>query len=129
MGLEHLMRRRAELGAAITPSVREDIKLLNADRWLYPAGTVSALLGVLFALVVIPFGPNLIAQDIGIGAFYFIVVLDFIVLGVALTGWGANTPDAVDAYYRITAQLVAYVVPLGSRLRRGHHDGGELCLS
>ena len=113
MGLEHLMRRRAELGAATTPSVREDIKLLNADRWLYPAGTVSALLGVLFALVVIPFGPNLIAQDIGIGAFYFIVVLDFIVLGVALTGWGANTPDAVDAYYRITAQLVAYIVPLG----------------
>ena len=113
MGLEHLLRRRAELGAATTPSIREDVKLLDADRWLYPAGTVSALLGVLFALVVIPFGPNLIAEDIGIGAFYFIVVVDFVVLGVALTGWGANTSDAVDAYYRITAQLVAYVVPLG----------------
>ena len=113
MGLEHLIRRRAELGPATTPSIREDTKLLNADRWLYPAGTVSALLGVLFALVVIPFGPNFIARDIGIGAFYFIVVLDFVVLGVALTGWGTNVPDAVDAYYRITAQLVAYVVPLG----------------
>ena len=107
------MRRRAELGAATTPSVREDIKLLQADRWLYPAGTVSALLGVFFALVVIPFGPGLIVEDIGIGAFYFIVVVDFVVLGVALTGWGTNIPDAVDAYYRITAQLIAYVVPLG----------------
>lgn len=113
MGLERLVRRRAELGPATAPRVREDTKLLNADRWLYPAGTVSALLGVLFALVVIPFGPDLIAEDIGIGAFYFIVVLDFVVLGVALTGWGANTPGAVDTYYRITAQLVAYVVPLG----------------
>jgi len=113
MGLERLMRRRAELGPATAPRVREDTKLLSADRWLYPAGTVSALLGVLFALVVIPFGPDLIAEDIGVGAFYFIVVLDFVVLGVALTGWGANTPGAVDAYYRITAQLVAYVVPLG----------------
>ncbi len=113
MGLERLMRLRAELGPAAAPRVREDVKLLNADRWLYPAGTVSALLGVLLALVVIPFGPGLIAEDLGIGAFYFIVVVDFVVLGVALTGWGANTRDAVDTYYRITAQLVAYVVPLG----------------
>ena len=113
MGLERLIRRRAELGPATTPRIWEDTKLLNADRWLYPAGTVSALLGVLFTLVVIPFSPDLIAQDLGIGAFYFIVVLDFIVLGVALTGWGTNISDAVDAYYRITAQLVAYVVPLG----------------
>lgn len=113
MGLERLMRLRAELGPAAAPRVREDVKLLNADRWLYPAGTVSALLGVLFALVVIPFGPGLIAEDLGVGAFYFIVVVDFVVLGVALTGWGANTRDAVDTYYRMTAQLVAYVIPLG----------------
>ena len=113
MGLERLMRLRAELGPAAAPRVREDVKLLNADRWLYPAGTVSALMGVLLALVVVPFGPGLIAEDLGIGAFYFIVVVDFVVLGVALTGWGANTRDAVDAYYRMTAQLVAYVVPLG----------------
>ncbi len=113
MGLERFMRRRAELGPATAPHIREDAKLLSADRWLYPAGAVSALLGVSFALVVIPFGPGLVAEDIGIGAFYFIVVVDYVVLGVALTGWGANIPDAVDAYYRITAQLVAYIVPLG----------------
>ncbi len=113
MGLERLMRLGTDLGSAAAPTVRENVELPNADRWLYPAGTVSALLGVLFALVVIPFGPDLIAEDIGIGAFYFIVVVDFVVLGVALTGWGANTRDAVDTYYRITAQLVAYVVPLG----------------
>lgn len=113
MGLERLMRLRAELGPAATPRVREDVKLLNADRLLYPAGTVSALMGVLLALVVVPFGPGLIAEDLGIGAFYFIVVVDFVVLGVALTGWGANTRDAVDTYYRMTAQLVAYVIPLG----------------
>jgi NADH-quinone oxidoreductase subunit H len=63
--------------------------------------------------VVIPFGPTLVPSDLGIGVFYFIVVIDFVVLGVALTGWGANTPDAVESCYRIIAQLVAYVVPLG----------------
>jgi NADH-quinone oxidoreductase subunit H len=64
-------------------------------------------------MVVVPLGPGLIGQDLGIGLFYVIVVVDFVVLGVALAGWGANTPDAVEACYRIIAQLVAYVVPLG----------------
>ena len=112
--LERLFRSPTqEAGPAATPPVTKDIKLLGADRWLYPAGTVSAFLGVLFAFTVIPFSPTLIAEDLGIGAFYFIVVVDFVVLGVALTGWGANTPKAVDAYYRITAQLISYIIPLG----------------
>lgn len=87
--------------------------LPNTDRWLYPAGPLVALLGAALATVVIPFGPHLIGADLGIGVFYFIVVVDFVVLGLALGGWGANTPHAVEVYYRITAQLVAYVVPLG----------------
>jgi len=90
--------------------------LPNRDRWLYPAGPVIALAGVFLGAIIIPFGPALIGQDLEIGVFYFIVVLDFVVLGVALTGWGANTPDAVEACYRIVAQLVAYVVPLGLAL-------------
>ncbi len=84
-----------------------------ADRWLYPAGAVMALIGVAAGAVVIPFGPGLLGADLGIGLFYFIVVLDFVVLGLALTGWGANTRNSVEVYYRIVAQLVAYVVPLG----------------
>lgn len=87
-----------------------------ADRLLFPAGPVLALLGVTLAAAVIPFGPRLIGADLTIGVFYFIVVVDFVVLGVALSGWGANTREAVDSYYRITAQLVAYVIPLGLAL-------------
>ncbi len=87
-----------------------------ADRLLFPAGPVLALLGVTLAAAVIPFGPKLIGADLTIGVFYFIVVVDFVVLGVALSGWGANTRGAVDSYYRITAQLVAYVIPLGLAL-------------
>ncbi len=87
--------------------------LPNADRWLFPAGPVAALAGVLLGAVVLPFGPGLIARDLGIGVFYFLVVLDFVVLGIALSGWGANTPDTVESCYRIVAQLVSYIVPIG----------------
>ena len=114
MALERVMLRPAqEVGPAAAPPAERDIKLLREDRWLYPAGAVSALFGVAAAAIIIPFGPNLVAEDIGVGAFYFIVVVDFVVLGVAIAGWGANVRDAVDVYYRITAQLVSYVIPLG----------------
>jgi NADH-quinone oxidoreductase subunit H len=102
-----------EAGPARGIDLRQGVNLPNADRWLLPAGPVVALAGVALAMVVVPFGPALVGRDLGIGLFYVIVVVDFVVLGLALAGWGANTPDAVEACYRIVAQLVAYVVPLG----------------
>jgi len=108
-----LYGKERERGPAAVVSPRQDVILPNLDRWLYPVAPIVALLGVALASVVIPFGPELIGADLGIGAFYIIVVVDFVVLGLALGGWGANTLHAVEVYYRITAQLVAYVVPLG----------------
>ncbi|OLV17276.1 complex I subunit 1/NuoH family protein [Deinococcus marmoris] len=101
------------VGAAQPLTLDQDVQLGHADRWMYPAGPISALFGVTAAAAVLPFGPGLIGADLGIGAFYFIVVVDFVVLGVALGGWGAGSRNAVESFYRITAQLVSYVVPLG----------------
>jgi len=106
-------RDRGKPGPTTPVTWNEDLHFPNADQWLYPASGVLALLGVALALVVIPFGPTLIASDLGIGVFYFIVVADFIVVGIALGGWGANTSESVEACYRVVAQLVAYVIPLG----------------
>lgn len=108
-----LLKNEKELGAAGEISVRSDVQPQNTDSWLYQAAPVVGVFGAIWAMVVIPFGANLIGADLGIGLFYFIVVVDFIVLAIALGGWGANTPNAVEACYRIVAQLVAYVVPLG----------------
>lgn len=116
--LERLLVRRfaPEPGPATPLAYRQDVRPARPDRWMLPAGPVLALMGVALALVTLPFGPNLIGADLGIGVFYFIVVVDFVVLGIALSGWGANTPGAVEACYRIVAQLVAYVIPLGLAL-------------
>jgi NADH-quinone oxidoreductase subunit H len=108
-----LLTRRQELGAATAVQAGQDLRHNHPDRWMYPAGPLVALFGVVLAAVVIPYGPGLVGADLGIGFFYFIVVVDFVVLGIAIGGWGANTRNAVEVYYRIVAQLVAYVVPLG----------------
>jgi NADH-quinone oxidoreductase subunit H len=102
-----------EQGAAANAKINQELELLHVDRWLFLAGPITALFGVALAIAVIPFSPDLIGIDLGIGVFYFIVVIDFVVLGIALTGWGANTENAIESCYRIVAQLVAYVVPLG----------------
>jgi NADH-quinone oxidoreductase subunit H len=108
-----LLARRQDLGAAMAVEAGQDLRHHHPDRWMYPAGPLAALFGVVLAAVVIPYGPDLVGADLGIGLFYFIVVVDFVVLGLAVGGWGANTRNAVEVYYRIVAQLVAYVVPLG----------------
>ncbi len=108
-----LIPEGAEPGPAGPVDFRNEIDLPHTDRWLYPAAPIVALFGVALAVAVIPFGPGLIGSDLGIGVFYFIVVVDFVVLGLSLGGWGANAPNGVDVYYRIVAQLVAYVIPLG----------------
>lgn len=102
-----------ELGPAMPARSSEAVRPARPDPWMYVAGPVMAFLGACFAAVVVPFGPALVPADLGIGLFYFIVVVDFAVLGIALGGWGANTPAAVEACYRAVAQLIAYVVPLG----------------
>jgi NADH-quinone oxidoreductase subunit H len=108
-----LLARRQELGPAIAVEAGRELRLHHPDRWMYPAGPLVALFGVVLAAVVIPYDQNLVGADLGIGFFYFIVVVDYVVLGIAIGGWGANTRNAVEVYYRIVAQLVAYVVPLG----------------
>lgn len=105
-----LVRSYAEPGPA-APAAGEQTQ--RADRWMYAAAPLIALAGVALAMLVLPFGPRLVGADLGIGVFYLLVVLDFVVLGLALGGWGAGSEGSIDVYYRVTAQLAAYVVPIG----------------
>jgi len=98
------------------PSLKFSPDLLNPihpDTWLYNSAPIVAISGLLLAAVVIPVDKSLIGADLGIGIFYFIVVVDYVVLAVALGGWGGNIAQSIEACYRIVAQLVSYVVPLG----------------
>ncbi len=113
----HLIETRffpsSEPGPASKLNFKKDYHINHTDRWLYHSAPFVAFIGVAMAAAVIPLNKDFIGSDVNIGLFYFIVVVDFVVLGISLGGWGANTPNSVETYYRIVAQLVAYVVPLG----------------
>lgn len=112
-GLEPWLVRGREPGPATAVAVKGDIAARRRDPWMYDAGPIIGVIAVCCGAVVIPFGPTAVAADLNIGLFYFIVVVDLVVVGVALTAWGANTRASVEACYRVVAQLVGYVIPLG----------------
>jgi NADH-quinone oxidoreductase subunit H len=101
-----------EPGPAAAPA-RQRVRPAQMDPWTYFGGPIIALFAVVWAMVCLPWGPGFAPANVNIGLFYFIAVVDFSVLGIALGGWGGNTPGSVEAFYRIVAQLAAYVVPLG----------------
>lgn len=102
-----------EWGPAAPTDIPRNPRPSHADPLTYYGAPVIALFGVVWATVCLPWGRTLVPADVNIGLFYFIVVVDFVVLAIALGGWGGNTPGSVEACYRIVAQLAAYVVPLG----------------
>lgn len=84
-----------------------------ADRWMHAAAPVVAAAGVAAAVIVVPLAPGWIGSDLGIGVFYLLVMIDFVVVGVAMAGWGGGSAGGVESCYRACAQLVAYLVPTG----------------
>jgi hypothetical protein len=60
--------------------------LSDAARLFHPAGPLSALLVLTLAIAVILFEPRLIGSDFTVDAPYFLMIMDFMVLGMALGG-------------------------------------------
>ena len=112
-GAERLLTVAGGRGPAVHVRLRRPPPHPPADRWLYEAAPFVALAGVACAAVVLPAGGGRTGADLSIGLFYYIVVVDLVALAVAMGGWGAHARASIEACYRVVAQLVAYVVPLG----------------
>lgn len=91
---------------------KEDIKPTTADTISYMIAPVLAVMGVLMALAVIPFGAGLIGTDLSVGVLYLVALGSIGIMAALMAGWGSNNKYALLAGFRVVAQLLSYEIPM-----------------
>jgi NADH-quinone oxidoreductase subunit H len=98
---------------------KEDITPVRADKWVFTAAPMIALIPALVVFAVIPFGPevslfgrrvSLFITDINVGLLYIVSVASIGVYGIILAGWASNSKYPLLASLRASAQLISYEV-------------------
>jgi NADH-quinone oxidoreductase subunit H len=104
---------------AVKLLLKEDITPSRADKWVFTAAPVIALVPALIVFAVIPFGPEiqifghsvtLYITDINVGLLYVVSVSSIGVYGLILAGWASNSKYPLLASLRASAQLISYEV-------------------
>jgi NADH-quinone oxidoreductase subunit H len=91
---------------------KEDITPAGADRVVYNAAPLLAVVSVLLIWAVIPFASNIVGTDINVGVIYVVGVGGLGTLAIMMAGWSSNNKYAMLGAFRTAAQLVAYEVPM-----------------
>ncbi len=98
---------------------KEDITPVKADRVLFTAAPMIALIPAFLVFAVIPFGPEvslfgrritLYITDFNVGLLYVVSVASIGVYGIILAGWASNSKYPLLASLRASAQLISYEV-------------------
>jgi NAD(P)H-quinone oxidoreductase subunit 1 len=92
--------------------LKEDIIPAKGDPLLFTLGPAIVLIPVVLSYLVVPFGPNLIVADIGLGIFFWIVVSSVAPLGLLIAGYGSNNKYSFLGGLRAAAQSISYEIPL-----------------
>jgi NADH-quinone oxidoreductase subunit H len=97
---------------AIKMLTKEDIVPRNADRYLHLLAPILVVIPAVLVYAVLPWGPHMVPQDLGVGILFFVAIGAFHVLAVLIAGWGSNNKYSLLAAFRVVNQLLAYEVPL-----------------
>src|ERR671922_865579 len=104
---------------AVKLMIKEDITPVRADKWVFTAAPIIAMVPALIIYAVIPFGPEvslfgrkvaLFITDINVGLLYVVSVASIGVYGIILAGWASNSKYPLLASLRSSAQLISYEV-------------------
>ncbi len=97
---------------AVKLIMKEDITPAGADRLIYNAAPIVAVLSVIMIWAVVPFTPVHIGADLDIGVLYFVAIGSIGTLAIMMAGWSSNNKYALLGAFRVVAQLVSYEVPM-----------------
>jgi NADH-quinone oxidoreductase subunit H len=104
---------------AVKLMIKEDITPTRADKWVFTAAPIIALVPALVVFAVIPFGPSitlfgrtipLYIADVNVGLLYIVSVASIGVYGLILAGYASNSKYPLLASLRASAQLISYEV-------------------
>ena len=104
--------------------LKEDLLPIAAEKPLFIAAPMIALVCALVSIAVVPFGaPFRVAgvdmfdiSDINIGLLVILGITSIGVYGIALSGWSSNNKFALLGSLRATSQMISYELALGLSL-------------
>ena len=93
--------------------LKEDIIPTAADKIVFTAAPIMAILPAVMCLAVIPFSSSLFASDLNIGVLYLLSLGSLGIFGIATCGWAGNSKYGFLGSIRSAAQLISYEIPMG----------------
>ena len=92
--------------------LKENIVCREADKATFWLAPVVVFVASFLPFVAIPFGKNLIAQDLNLGLLYILAVSSLGVIGIFMAGWGSGNKYSLLGGMRTAAQIISYEIPL-----------------
>jgi NADH-quinone oxidoreductase subunit H len=125
VGWKGLLQPFADL---IKMLLKEVVVPANANRFLFLAAPIIALIPALSVWAAVPMNETFVIADINAGLLYILALTSLGVYGVILGGWAANSKYAFLGAMRSAAQIVAYEIAMGFALVGVLMAGGSLNL-
>jgi NADH-quinone oxidoreductase subunit H len=91
---------------------KEDFAPTGADITVFTLAPVVTYMASVMTLLVIPFAPGLIGQDLNVGLLYFFAMGGLTVLGLLMAGWSSFNKYSLLGGLRSAAQIISYEIPL-----------------
>jgi NADH-quinone oxidoreductase subunit H len=92
--------------------VKEDFAPTGADVTVFTLAPVVTYMASVMTLLVIPFAPGLVGQDLNIGLLYFFAMGGLTVVGLLMAGWSSFNKYSLLGGLRSAAQIISYEIPL-----------------
>jgi NADH-quinone oxidoreductase subunit H len=100
------------LADALKLVTKEDIRPVNADRWVFEFAPYLTFIPVLMVLMALPFAKDWGVRDLGLGLFYVFAVMGLNIVGIMMAGLGSGNKYALLGGVRAAAQMISYEIPL-----------------
>jgi NADH-quinone oxidoreductase subunit H len=91
---------------------KEDVIPTAADRIVFTLAPAVVMIPYIILFVVVPFGNDVLAENLDIGIFFVLAITSISVVGVLMAGWSSANKFSLIGALRAAAQLIAYELPL-----------------